>query len=123
MEEVSQLVPFELSVIAELFGIEKQEECSTLAEWMQAQYTFNELENNLMNELYERSKADIDYWNEEELKVQMIGLLFFIANVNTDRKIKVFYERRLSTEINEYLLSVICDCKYLDKINVTIVKD
>ena len=36
--------------------------------------------------------------------------MFQIANIDEENKVRVFYERSLSAEIDEYQLSVICDC-------------
>ena len=51
-----------------------------------------------------------DYLNEEELKIRLIALLFQIANIDDDTRVRVFYERPLSADINGYSLSVVCDC-------------
>ena len=44
------------------------------------------------------------------MKIQLIGFLFFIADIDTKGKLKVFYERPLSAKINSYYLSVVVDC-------------
>lgn len=49
-------------------------------------------------------------WNEEELKMKMISLLFFLAKIDEDRKIGTFYERKLSYEWETVALTVVCDC-------------
>jgi hypothetical protein len=64
----------------------------------------------LFEKVYREIEEDGDYWNEEELKIKAIGLLFFLADIDVKEKLKVFYERPLSTEKNGYRLSVITDC-------------
>lgn len=51
-----------------------------------------------------------DYFNEEELKIRFIGQLFYLANIEIPSKIRVFYERPLTAKVQDYTLSVICDC-------------
>jgi hypothetical protein len=71
---------FDLSQIAEAFAIHRQRSCLHL------------------------------YWNEEELRVKGVGLLFFLADVAVKDQIEVFYERPLSEVVNGYQLSVVTDC-------------
>jgi hypothetical protein len=51
-----------------------------------------------------------DFWNEEELKMFFISVLFMCAELEEKEKIKLFYERTLSTEVDGHKISVICDC-------------
>jgi hypothetical protein len=51
-----------------------------------------------------------DYLNEEELKIRLIAPLFLIAKIDEGDKIRVFYERNLNVEIDEFQISVVCDC-------------
>ncbi len=46
----------------------------------------------------------------EELKIQFIGVLLFIADIDEDKKIKTFFERSLSATVQDIPLSVIADC-------------
>lgn len=60
--------------------------------------------------LRKQLEVEGDFWNEEELKMQFIALLFHHINLNEPKKIKIFYERPLSAILNEYKLQVVCDC-------------
>ncbi len=51
-----------------------------------------------------------NYLNKEEIKIRLIAPLFEIANIDIANQIRFFYERPLYSEINEYSISVICDC-------------
>lgn len=101
---------FGLSQLAKNFQIEVVSECATLSEWLAASYELNETELTLLKTIFVKVQTDGNYWNEEELKIQLIGFLFFIADIDTKDKIKVFYERPLSAEVNSYNLSVVVDC-------------
>jgi hypothetical protein len=105
-------LPFstDISFLAETFGIERTGHCEHLNEWVNATGELSDEDQKLLNRIFEKSKDDINYWNEEELKIQLIGLLFFVADIDTKHKIKVFYERSLSTTVDGYELNVISDC-------------
>jgi hypothetical protein len=51
-----------------------------------------------------------EYWNEEELKMNFLAHLFYVAQLVEPNKIDIFYERTLSWEINGKTEKVICDC-------------
>ena len=101
---------FGLSQLAKNFHIEVVSKCTTLDEWLSAIYELNPNETELLNTIFAKVQTDGNYWNEEELKIQLIGFLFFIANIDTKGKIKVFYERPLAAEVESYYLSVVVDC-------------
>jgi hypothetical protein len=50
------------------------------------------------------------YWNEEELKMNFLAHVFYVAQLREDNKIDIFYERTLSWEFNGKTEKVICDC-------------
>lgn len=105
-------VSFGLSQLAETFKLEinLKGECTLLENWLTASYSFTDFETQLLEELYLDIEADGNYWNEEELKIEMIGLMFRIAKVKVPNKIKVFYERDISATVENYNLGVISDC-------------
>ncbi len=105
-------LPFssDISFLAETFGVERTGQCKHLNEWVNATGELSNEDQKLLHRIFEKSKDDINYWNEEELKIQLIGLLFFVADIDTKHKIKVFYERSLSSMVGDYELNVIADC-------------
>jgi hypothetical protein len=109
MEELKKL-EYDLDQIADAFDIQRVSDCEYIEEWMSATYELTATELEILNDsLIEMQKVG-DYWNEEELKIQFVGLAFYIAKVNVDHKIRVFYERPISAEIDGYKLAVIADC-------------
>jgi hypothetical protein len=103
-------IGFDLDQIAEVFALEREGDCQTLNNWLSAHYNLNDNEQKIFDKIALEIAEDGDYWNEEELKIQAVGLLFFIADIKVKDKIKVFYERPLSAIINGYQLAVISDC-------------
>ncbi len=107
-------IPFDLAIIAELFDLRRDKECTELGKWLSSSFELDELENLLLERIYQEMKVSSDYLNEEELKIRLIAPLFEIANIDEENKIRVFYERPLSQIVSiknqEYKLSVICNC-------------
>ncbi len=106
---------FDLPTIAEVFKLERSEECNYLKKWFSSSFKLTDFEQHLFDKIHKEISASSNYLNEEELKIRLIAPIFEIADIDTDNKIRVFYERSLSeirmAENNEeYKLSVICDC-------------
>jgi hypothetical protein len=108
--ETAKKIGFDLNQLAEAFGLARVRQQPELDEWLATQYDLNTMETSLFESIYAELQEDGDYWNEEELKIQFIGLAFRIASVSVKNRIKVFYERPLSALVNGYELAVISDC-------------
>jgi hypothetical protein len=109
MENVKK-IPFDLVEIANAFNIKQNRNCQHLNEWLSAHSTFNDIEQSILNTTFERITVAGNYWNEEELRVRVIGSLFYVADIEKPDEVCLFYERPLSATINNYHLSVICGC-------------
>lgn len=48
-------------------------------------------------------------WNEEELKMHFLSILFDCADIEVPRHIQLFYERPLANKVQDTSLSVVCD--------------
>jgi hypothetical protein len=87
--------------LAETFDINNRGDCQHLEKWLNSTYVFNDFEQTLFDQVYEKTRNDVNYFNEEELKIQLIAFLFFLADINIEGKIKVFYERPLTAILQE----------------------
>ena len=105
-------VSFGLSDLAETFQLDINllGQCVLLNGWLNTTSIFTEAETLFLEDLYLDVQADGNYWNEEELKIEMIGLMFRIAKIKTPNAIKVFYERELSANVEGHNLAVKADC-------------
>jgi hypothetical protein len=103
-------IGFDLVALSEAFNIVKQKKCVHLDAWIAASFTLNDFENKIIDEIHADIADSVEAMNEEELKARLISLLFFVAKIDTPDKIRVFYERSISTHIGEYALSVVTDC-------------
>lgn len=101
---------FKLSLIAKTFQIKPQEQCDHLDLWVQTRHELSSLRTQLLEELHESSKYKLDYWNEEELKMRLISQLFYLAKIEVEDRIDIFFERKLSAVIQNHKLSVQFDC-------------
>ena len=81
-----------------------------LDNWLDAKGNLNTDDDRLLKILHHRITKYGDYWNEEELKINFIGLLFLLVDIDEEGKIKTFFERSLSAVIENTPLSVKCDC-------------
>lgn len=100
----------DLGLLAETFQLQIIPESDHLTEWLSAHFELDTVEQALFESVYADARIDAGYWNEEELKIQMVGMLFRIANINEPDRIKVFYERPLSATVDGHALAVITDC-------------
>ncbi len=53
MDSVKKL-PFNLVEIAQVFNIKQSQQCTHLDEWLSANYTFNEIEQSILKNTFER---------------------------------------------------------------------
>ena len=110
MLDTTTRFPIDLSLLSETFNIQVNTACTHLQAWANAHFEWNDFQHTLFGYLLIKSQKYGNYWNEEELKVQFIGPLFLIADIEIENKIKVFFERPLSATIQKHLLKVIADC-------------
>jgi hypothetical protein len=105
-----QKLPTILSLLADAFQLNTDGSCEHLDKWLNTSFPFQTHETLIFDALFEKSKKFVKYWNEEELKMQLVAPLFLLADIDVPEKIKVFYERPLKATINDYSLSVVTDC-------------
>ncbi len=103
-------VGFDLDLIADLFHIQRVSQSALLQQWLSAHYELTIDEQKIFDRVASEVAEEGDYWNEEELKIQAVSFLFYLANIKVKDQIKIFYERPLSAVINGYQLAVIADC-------------
>jgi hypothetical protein len=108
---------YDIFEVIDRFGIEKTRHCSTLDNWMSARSELTAFEQELIEKA--RTELDIkwDEWNEEELKMNFIGLILFTAHIDVPKKIRTFYERKLTGKVNDILISVTVDCMIASPMN------
>lgn len=96
--------------VIDTFQINKNSSCEELEKWLDATGLLDEFEMTLLEKVRKELVEYERQWNEEELKVNFIGFVFFLANINEKNKILTFYERKFAGIVNDISVSVIVDC-------------
>ena len=110
MDKRKSNTKYDIDNLAELFGIQAVEKSAVLEKWLSSAATLTLEEKNMIETLRQRLIKSGSSWNEEELKIQFIGILFFIVNIDEEKIIKTFFERPMSAIVQNIPLSVIADC-------------
>jgi hypothetical protein len=108
--EKKKTIGFDMIAIGRVFGIRQQSDCQHLTTWLNAEYTLTDFEQKIIDDTHQEIAYSSEQMNEEELKVRLIAPLFYVSKVDETNKIRVFYERGLSADYQEYHLSVVSDC-------------
>ncbi len=109
MENIERLNHYDGFEVIERFNINKNQTCENLNEWLKVEGEFNGFELELLNKIQKELNLHGRAWNEEELKMNFISFVLFLANVNVPEKIQIFYERRLSGVVNDIPISLVVD--------------
>jgi hypothetical protein len=109
MENVEKLNHYDGAEVVERFNIEKQAECATLDNWLDVSGTLTPTELELLDTVRKEMKLVGRDWNEEELKMNFVAIVFYVAKLNVPKKIQFFYERRLTGEVDGIAISVKVD--------------
>ncbi len=73
-----------------------------LDEWLSATGEIDEKEMYLLSASQAKLVENADSWNEEELKMQFICMLLFLANFSN--KIRTYYDREISENVEHIFL-------------------
>ncbi len=71
-------------------------------EWLSATGELTEFDRTLLNESQAKLIKNADAWNEEELKMNFISFIIFLARY--EDPIRTYYDREMSIKIGEYTL-------------------
>jgi hypothetical protein len=92
MENIERLNHYDGAEVVERFNIEKQGECSTLDQWLDVSGTLTATEFDLLDTVRKDMRLIGRDWNEEELKMNFVAIVFFVARLNVPKKIQLFYD-------------------------------
>lgn len=97
-------------VLLDTFQLEKVYDGSMMTEWVTAKGELTELQAKLLDDVYQSSFRRVSGWNEEEIKMKLISFLFYIADLEEEGKIGLFFKRDMTAGIDNKRLFVTCDC-------------
>jgi hypothetical protein len=103
MAKKKKEIPLLEAVLVETFGLERlYKDTPLLTEWFEATGDISERDKSLLLESQEKLIQNADFWNEEELKMQFISIIMFLANFVPP--IRIYYDREISTTIDTHFL-------------------
>jgi hypothetical protein len=110
MAKVDKPLKYDANHIIGVHGLERNTKCHILDELIVSKGAIEEKYTEFLEIHRENLKEFGEYWNEEELKMNFLAHIFFVAQLRESKKIDIFYERNLSWEFNGKTERVICDC-------------
>jgi len=110
MDMEKKLNHYNLEEVIDVMGIDKIDNCEQLNTWLDASGTLKPAYTELLTEIRAELTKKWDEWNEEELKINFIGLIFLVAQLDEPKKVRTFFERSLSGTVNNVAISVTVDC-------------
>lgn len=110
MEASTKLNHYNIFEVIDSFDIKKNRNCDILKNWVSANGTLNEIEQRIIEQARYRLELKWDEWNEEELKMLFISIVFFITKVEEPEKINTFFERKFVGDVNNISISLVVDC-------------
>ncbi len=99
-----------LDLLLSTFDIEIVNESPFLTEWLTVGNDLSESDTLIIDKLYRQAKTEANHWNEEELKMRLVSVMFLLSDLDVPQKVKVFYERPLKGLIQNIEVSVLADC-------------
>ena len=109
-DNLKRLNHYDVFEVIDTFNIEKNLGCKVLNDWMTVEGNLTNTEDELVTQAREKLELKWDEWNEEELKMHFISLIFFVAKIEIPKLISTFYERRFAGRVDEINISLIVDC-------------
>lgn len=109
-EPIKRLNHYRVFEVIDTFEIKKNRQCPTLTDWITVSGIYTPFEAQLMEQAREKLEIKWDEWNEEELKMNFISLVFFVAQIEESKKISVFFERKFLGIVKDISISLIVDC-------------
>jgi hypothetical protein len=94
--------------VEKFFGIHQTFKNATLDAWLQSTIALTEAERNTLDSLRQTALENIEFWNEEDLKMKFIAFLLALVPFD-ERHYKGFLERTIKATVKGEVLSGIVD--------------
>jgi hypothetical protein len=110
MAKIDRPMKYDANNIIGVHGLKRGLDCVLLDRLCT---TTGTIEHNLESYLEQHRQAlriRGEYWNEEELKMNFLAHIFYIAELREENKVDIFYERTMSWDFDGKTERVICDC-------------
>ena len=102
----------ESNILISEFKLRFDENSKCLAEWLNNDNLsrISKFDDEVLAEIEPHLNIKIDGWLEEELKMKVLSIIFFLAKISEFEKIDVFYERLIAAEMDNVSIKVVTDC-------------
>ncbi len=94
--------------VEKFFGIHQTYKNATLEAWLSSTVELTEIERNTLERLRQTALENIEFWNEEDLKMKFIAFLLALVPFD-EQRFKGFLERTIKATIKGDVLSGIVD--------------
>jgi hypothetical protein len=100
---------YDIDQVLHHFGLERNKNCPLITDWLSVVVPTDFVLPELLELKRQKLDREGDVWNEEELKMHFLSIVFSYADIEVPKKIKLFYERSLTAMVQGTALNVICD--------------
>jgi hypothetical protein len=91
---------WETQDLEELFGLERVKQMHLLDDWLAATTTLDSYTQKRVETLKEKIFEFVEFWNEDELKLQCISKIVDFADYDNIKPFNMFSQRSISATIN-----------------------
>jgi hypothetical protein len=110
-QELERINHYDIDEVIDRFEINKMQSCAILTKWLeQAKGALKPFQGAALEEARQHLLLKWDVWNEEELKINFISIVLFVAQLDEPQRISTYFERRLAGTVRDIPISVKVDC-------------
>jgi hypothetical protein len=96
--------------LIDAFGLDKLKiPTSLMAEWLDVQLLFTEVEENMIQQLRNEALENIEAWAEEDLKMNFIAFVIKLGGLKATKTIRTFYDKTISATVEGIFLKTKTD--------------
>jgi hypothetical protein len=101
----------EINYLVEEFSLKAVRNHQLLNDWLAIDsFEIDNLSEQILQKVESRLYLEIDSWLEEELKMQLLSIIFFLSDLKEPDKIGLFFERPIMANIGDIKIDVKVDC-------------
>jgi hypothetical protein len=110
-ESRKRLNHYDLAEVIDRFEINKVFDCRVLTDWnTNATGILKPAYQEILEEARQQLGYKWDEWNEEELKMNFVSIVIFVAQLDVPKRINTYFERKLTGKVQDIPVSVTVDC-------------
>lgn len=102
-------LPYNIDIVVTTFELTRNKGCAFLDKWLENPLPIEPSAAELIEECRKELDDRGELWNEAELKMNFLSIIFRYAKLYQEGKYAIFYERIMCANLKGYELSVICD--------------